>query len=231
MKMWDGRFSKPSDSLMERFNNSLPFDQTLVDEDIAGSIAWAGALERIGVFSGEECSTVTGALHSIARDYHAGTVAFTLQDEDIHMAVERLLVEQVGEIGKRLHTGRSRNDQVTTDFKLYVKKMMHALQREITALQQVLVDRAESDAGIIMPGYTHLQQAQPILLAHYWLSLFFLLEREKDRLVHAATTADSMPLGSGAVASHRSATTASTALPPGTTSSRHLPPARRSGSA
>ncbi|MBN1757340.1 MAG: argininosuccinate lyase, partial [Chitinispirillaceae bacterium] len=136
----------------------------------------------------------------IAAEYHAGTVTFTQQDEDIHMAVERLLVEKVGEIGQRLHTGRSRNDQVTTDFKLYVKKMMNGLQKEIAALQQVLFDRAEQDSGIIMPGYTHLQQAQPVLMAHYWLSLFFLLEREKSRFSHAAATADGMPLGSGAIA-------------------------------
>ncbi len=185
---------------MERFNNSLPFDQTLIDEDIAGSSAWAGALERIGVFTKDEYDTVASALREIGEAYHAGDIVFTPQDEDIHMAVERLLVERVGETGKRLHTGRSRNDQVTTDFRLYVKKTLAGLLREIDALQRTLVDRAENDAGIIMPGYTHLQQAQPILLAHYWLSLFFLLEREKSRFAHAVQTADSMPLGSGAIA-------------------------------
>jgi argininosuccinate lyase len=200
VKMWDGRFSKPSDSLMERFNNSLPFDQKLIDEDIAGSIAWAGALERIGVFTNDEYDTVAAALREIGEAYHAGDIVFTPQDEDIHMAVERLLVERIGETGQRLHTGRSRNDQVTTDFRLYVKKTLTGLLREITSLQQVLVDRAETDTGIIMPGYTHLQQAQPILLPHYWLSLFFLLEREKSRFAHAVQTADSMPLGSGAIA-------------------------------
>jgi len=200
MKMWDGRFSKPSDSLMERFNNSLPFDKTMIDEDIAGSIAWAGALAKIGVFTEGEFTLVSSALRAIGSDYHAGLVSFTSRDEDIHMAIERLLVERIGETGSRLHTGRSRNDQVTTDLRLYVKKQAAAITSRIRQLQQAVVGRAETDIDVIMPGFTHLQQAQPVLLSHYWMSLFFLLEREASRMEQAAKRADCMPLGSGAIA-------------------------------
>jgi argininosuccinate lyase len=200
MKMWDGRFSKPSDSLMERFNNSLPFDCTLIDEDIAGSIAWAGALEKIGVFTTAESATVRDALASIGRDYRDGTITFTSRDEDIHMAVERILVERIGDTGSRLHTGRSRNDQVTTDLRLFVRKKAATLRQLLAGLQKALLDRAEQDIDVIMPGFTHLQQAQPILLSHYWLSMFYLMQRENIRLMQAAAAADTMPLGSGAIA-------------------------------
>jgi argininosuccinate lyase len=200
MKMWDGRFSKPSDSLMERFHNSLPFDCTLIDEDIAGSVAWAGALQKIGIFTAEEFATVRDALIAIGKDYHDGKIAFTSRDEDIHMAVERILVERIGETGSRLHTGRSRNDQVTTDLRLFVKKKAALLRQRLTDVQKALLDRAERDNDVIMPGFTHLQQAQPILLSHYWLSMFSLMQREKNRLSQAAATADIMPLGSGAIA-------------------------------
>lgn len=185
---------------MERFNNSLPFDKTMIDEDIAGSIAWAGALAKLGVFTSEEFAMVSSALGAIGSDYHAGRISFTSRDEDIHMAIERLLVERIGETGSRLHTGRSRNDQVTTDLRLYVKKEAAGIIALIKQLQQALVVRAENDSTVIMPGFTHLQQAQPVLLSHYWMSLFFLLEREVKRVEQAALTADCMPLGSGAIA-------------------------------
>ncbi|MBN1578582.1 MAG: argininosuccinate lyase [Chitinispirillaceae bacterium] len=200
MKMWDGRFTKPSDSLMERFQNSLFFDQALIDEDIAGSIAWAGALERIGIFTRKESETVQAALAAIGKDYHRRKVTFSPHDEDIHMAIERLLSERVGDAGARLHTGRSRNDQAATDLRLFVRKRLIDLQNEVTELQRALVARAETDGDVIMPGFTHLQQAQPILLAHYWLSFFFLLERDKGRITNAVVAADMLPLGSGAIA-------------------------------
>ncbi len=200
MKMWDGRFVKPSDLLMERFHNSIPFDKELINEDVAGSIAWAGALEKIGVYNREEFEKVKSALETIAEDYRNGKITFSQHDEDVHMAVERLLVERVGETGEKLHTGRSRNDQVTTDLRLYVKNRINDLQNDITALQKVLISRAESDIEVIMPGYTHLQQAQPILMSHYWLSLFFSLERDKQRFGNAGKASDILPLGSGAIA-------------------------------
>lgn len=200
MKMWDGRFSKASDKLMEQFHNSLPFDRTLIEEDITGSIAWAKALAGTGIFSSGEFEQVRTALESILEDYRNGKIEFLPQDEDIHMAVERVLIERIGDLGARLHTGRSRNDQVATDTRLYTKKAIEQIIEAVSDLQKSLLGRAEKDADIIMPGFTHLQQAQPILLAHYWLSLFFLLEREKSRLHHARLSTDIMPLGSGALA-------------------------------
>jgi len=200
MKMWDGRFSKPSDRLMEQFHNSLPFDQNLIEEDIQGSIAWAGALKEIAIFTADEYQIVKKGLEEILRDYSEGKIQFLPQDEDIHMAVERLLIERVGDTAARLHTGRSRNDQVATDSRLYVLKVLNKIGDAVVNLQNVLINRAETDSEIIIPGFTHLQQAQPILLSHYWLSFFFLLQREKSRLQHAIETADMMPLGAGAMA-------------------------------
>lgn len=200
MKMWDGRFSKQSDKLMEQFHNSLPFDKKMIEEDIDGSIAWAHALSKAGVFSEKELGLVVKGLEEILDDYNNGKISFLSGDEDIHMAVERILIERIGETGARLHTGRSRNDQVATDIRLYVKKALGRINFLVINLQKVLVERAKRDLDIIIPGFTHLQQAQPILLAHYWLSLFFLLEREKKRINNAVTNTDIMPLGAGAIA-------------------------------
>jgi len=200
MKMWDGRFSKPSDSMMERFNNSLSFDKTLIAEDIAGSIAWAGALNRIGIFKDDELALVKKGLLGILDDYNKGEIKFTQQDEDIHMAVERILVERIGDTGARLHTGRSRNDQVATDCRLYTKNALKMIIDNVAELQRALILRAENDEQIIMPGFTHLQQAQPVVMSHYWMSFFYILERENSRLEHAVVSTDMMPLGSGAMA-------------------------------
>jgi len=200
MKMWEGRFSKPSDELMESFNNSLLFDKALIEEDIAGSIAWAGALRKIGVYSDDEYVKVKAGLNSILDDYKKGCIEFLRSDEDIHMAVERLLTERVGEAGERLHTGRSRNDQVITDTRLYTKKALLKIKEALVELQKAVVTRAQSDLQIIMPGFTHYQQAQPVLLSHYWMSFFSILEREKSRIAHAVLSTDILPLGSGAIA-------------------------------
>ncbi|HLV30653.1 MAG TPA: argininosuccinate lyase, partial [Chitinispirillaceae bacterium] len=186
--------------LMEQFHNSLPFDKKMIEEDIDGSIAWAHALSKAGVFSEKELSLVVKGLEEILDDYNSGKISFLPGDEDIHMAVERILIERVGETGARLHTGRSRNDQVATDIRLYVKKALERIDFLVVTLQKVLVKRATGDLDIIIPGFTHLQQAQPILLAHYWLSLFFLLEREKKRINNAVINTDIMPLGAGAIA-------------------------------
>ena len=200
MTMWDGRFKKPTDRLMQTFNNSLPFDKALIEEDIEGSIAWANALLRAQILSAEECSQILKGLSAIAADHKKGALKFAPTDEDIHMAVERLLTERIGDAGAKLHTGRSRNDQVATDVRLHVRKALPRIIAALTELQEAIVARAENDRGIVVPAYTHLQQAQPILLAHYWLSFFFVMEREKGRLAHARQTTDVCPLGSGAVA-------------------------------
>jgi len=200
MKMWDGRFSKDTDKLMEAFNNSLPIDKALIKEDIAGSVAWANALAKAGVLVGDERDRIVDGLRSILNDYDNGQISFISSDEDIHMAVERLLVERIGAAGEKLHTGRSRNDQVITDTRLYTKRALAEVGECLCDLQRVVVERAKSDINVIIPGYTHLQQAQPVLLSHYWMSLFSILEREKSRIDHARLSTDILPLGSGAIA-------------------------------
>ncbi|MBN1131123.1 MAG: argininosuccinate lyase [Chitinispirillaceae bacterium] len=200
MKMWDGRFSRPSDRLMEAFNNSLPFDRELLEEDIAGSLAWARAIRKAGLLTAQELKKIEKGLLAIAAAGRKGTLAFHSSDEDIHMAVERLLTEKAGTAGEKLHTGRSRNDQVATDTRLYVKKTLGGIAASIAALQKTLLRRAEKENDVVIPAYTHLQQAQPVLLTHYWLSFFFALERDRARVINAIASADQCPLGAGAVA-------------------------------
>jgi argininosuccinate lyase len=200
MKMWDGRFSKPSDSLMDRFNRSLDVDAALGREDIEGSMAWAAALKKARILSEREHSSIQRGLRSLLEDWQKGKLRLTSSDEDIHMAVERLLVEKIGAPGEKLHTGRSRNDQVATDTRLYTMRRIEEILQRVVAVQKALLSRAKADKKIIAPAFTHLQQAQPVLLSHYWLSFLFALEREKNRFEQARQCADLMPLGSGAVA-------------------------------
>ncbi|MGM0443244.1 MAG: argininosuccinate lyase [Fibrobacterota bacterium] len=199
-KMWDGRFNKPSARLMEEFNNSLDVDVVFIEEDIAGSKAWASALAKEGVLSAGEVRAIHDGLDDILRRHQAGEELFLHSDEDIHMAVERVLTEQIGAAASKLHTGRSRNDQVATDFRLYVKNRLTETGAALRAVQAELLERARSDQHVIIPGYTHYQQAQPVSLAHYWLSFFFLLERDRVRIENARRGADMLPLGSGAIA-------------------------------
>ena len=199
MKAWDGRFLKQTDRLMERFNRSLDVDRQLAEEDIRGSMAWAQALRRAGVLSKRENGLIQSGLRRILSDYQIGKVRFLQSDEDIHMALERLLVQKIGTVGEKLHTGRSRNDQVVTDVRMHVMRRIKELRRQLNNLQKAVLVRAEKDVKVIAPAFTHLQQAQPIILSHYWLSFFFALEREKTRFDHAADAADVLPLGSGAV--------------------------------
>jgi argininosuccinate lyase len=200
MTMWDGRFSKKTDRLMATFNNSLPVDKALAEEDIEGSIAWAQALKKAGVLSSRECAAVERGLGRILAECRQGKARFLKSDEDIHMAIERLLAAKIGEAGEKLHTGRSRNDQVSTDMRLHVMRSIDAIQARIAGLQKALLARAKKDFKTIAPAFTHLQQAQPIILSQYWLSLLFALEREKARFAEAKVCADMLPLGSGAVA-------------------------------
>jgi argininosuccinate lyase len=201
MKLWDGRLAAAgTDGLMESFNNSLAFDRALIEEDIAGSSAWARALSRAGVLKPAEAERIVAGLSQMRDEYGRGALEFLPSDEDIHTAVERILIERIGDTGAKLHTGRSRNDQVVTDLRLFTIKRLAALGGRVRSLQAALVKRAEADAGVIIPGYTHLQQAQVVLLPHYWLSFVFALEREKQRIAHASSAADLMPLGSGALA-------------------------------
>lgn len=198
--MWAGRFSSGMSPSMEKLSVSLQFDKKLFREDIEGSIAHAHGLQAAKVLTIKERDQMIAGLKGILADIAAGKALFSPSDEDIHMAVERILTERIGDLGKKLHTGRSRNDQVATDFRLYVMRRSEALVGRIEDLQVALLAKAKQYKADIMPGYTHVQQAQPILIAHYLLSFFFALERDKSRLRHAWWSAGEMPLGSGALA-------------------------------
>lgn len=201
MKLWTGRLSDNMDALTAKVNNSLAFDQRLAQVDVQGSQAWSLALYRAGLLSAEELQDISSGLATIQGEFDTGRFIFKESDEDIHTAVERRLIELIGTPGFKLHTGRSRNDQVATDFCLWLKETAYPmLSSHLLDLQKTLVDRAELDFGIIIPGYTHLQQAQPILLSHWWLSYFWPFERDRKRLGYVLEETAGMPLGSAALA-------------------------------
>lgn len=199
-KIWSGRFTKSTESVMEAFGHSLHFDKKLFDYDIEVNKAWAQALVEIGIYSQEECEKVIDVLEHIRAEYYAGTLTFASSDEDIHSANERWLTEKLGELGARIHTGRSRNDQVVTDVRLYLREAIGELRQSLTELQTALIDLAEKHITTVFPGYTHVRQAQPISFAHYLLALFFQLQRDMERLGEAKCRINKLPLGSGALA-------------------------------
>ncbi|MBC6955320.1 MAG: argininosuccinate lyase [Anaerolineae bacterium] len=200
MTLWGGAFSEPTDDDLRRLNDSLPFDQRMAAEDIRGSIAWANGLARAGVITRGEAETLVGGLNEIAREFTAGTFVFAEGDEDIHTAVERRLTELVGPVGGKLHTGRSRNDQVATDFRLWARGAAVDLLVAVRHLMRVLAERAGEHADTVMPGFTHLQPAQPITAGHWLMSVFWMLERDTQRLTDTISRIDVLPLGSGALA-------------------------------
>jgi argininosuccinate lyase len=194
-----GRHTAAPAPLFERLNASIPFDHVLAPFDIAGSCAHVRMLASIGVLAGEERDRLLDGLGQVAREVEERTFAWRLDDEDIHMAIERRLIEIVGPLGGKVHTGRSRNDQVALDLQLYLRDAVSGHQQRLTALMAVLLAQAEAGETIVIPGYTHLQRAQPVVLAHHLLAYFFMFERDWGRL---AGWADSswMPLGAGALA-------------------------------
>lgn len=200
MSLWSGRFHGKLDPQAWQLNASLPFDQRMAGQDVRGSIAWAGAIFKAGVLSQAEHDLIVSGLQRIADEFAQGAFAFDESDEDIHTAVERRLKELVGAAGGKLHTGRSRNDQVATDFRLWLLDHIPALRAAIRDLQSALLERAETDFGLLMPGYTHLQRAQPILLSHWWLSHFWALQRDLERLQDLTERVAVLPLGCGALA-------------------------------
>jgi argininosuccinate lyase len=199
-KLWGGRFEKPPDELMARFNDSIRFDGRLYDADIRASIAYARALERVGLVTAEERDQLVGGLEAVREEFATGSFAIRPGDEDVHTAVERRLYELVGSVAGKLHTGRSRNDQVATDTRLYLREKIEQLAEQLARLQQALVDQAESHVDLIMSGYTHLQRAQPILYAHWVLSYFWKLQRDRERLDGVRRRVNVCPLGAGALA-------------------------------
>lgn len=200
MALWGGVFSEPTDDDLRKLNDSFGFDRRMYVQDIAGSVAYARAMGRAGVLTDVEVAQIVSGLGKVKAEFDAGAFVVGAGDEDIHTAVERRLVELVGEPGLKLHTGRSRNDQVATDFRLWVKAAAGQAQIWVKALQTALVERAEQHAADLMPGFTHLQPAQPVTVGHWLMSYFWQFQRDLDRLAETIRRADVLPLGSGALA-------------------------------
>ncbi len=199
-KLWGGRFAKTTDKLVEDFHSSISFDQILYKQDIQGSLAHAKMLGHQGIISLEEAEQIITGLTQILEDIEAGRVEFEVGAEDIHMNVEKLLTERIGEAGKKLHTARSRNDQVAVDIRLYIKDQIDEVCDLILKLQTTLLDLADRHKTSVMAGYTHLQKAQPITMGHHLLAYFQMFRRDFERLQDCRKRADVMPLGSGALA-------------------------------
>ncbi|MFB0538350.1 MAG: argininosuccinate lyase [Anaerolineae bacterium] len=202
MALWGGRFTAATDELMRRFSDSIGFDWRMYRADIRGSIAYAGALARAGLITDEERDQLVAGLEQVQTEFDAGTFQIKADDEDIHTAVERRLGELVGPVAGKLHTGRSRNDQVATDLRLYLLDEMAILREALIELQEAIIEKAKAHMDVIMPGYTHLQQAQPLLFSHWLLSFFWKFQRDRERLADVARHTRVCPLGSGALAGH-----------------------------
>ena len=200
MKLWGGRFRKETDSLVNDFNSSIQFDCRLYREDIEGSIAHARMLADCGIISREDQESIKAGLEGILADIEAGNIAFTADNEDIHMNVEALLTERIGDAGKRLHTARSRNDQVAVDLRLYLRRELGEVAGQVLDLQQAILDQAKQHQSTVMPGYTHLQRAQPISFAQHLLAYGEQLKRDVTRLADCKRRMNVCPLGSGALA-------------------------------
>ena len=201
MTLWGGRFSEPSDADLRALNDSIGFDRRMYAQDIRGSMVYAQAIATAGVITQEEADTLVEGLQTVRAEFDAGAFELKPGDEDIHTAVERRLTELVGTVGGKLHTGRSRNDQVATDFRLWVMDALAGIHQLVAQLQTALVEQAENHMFTVMPGYTHMQPAQPITAAHWLMSFFWMLSRDQERLMAASERAASVcPLGSGALA-------------------------------
>ena len=206
---------------MERFNASIGFDIRLYEADIEGNLAQAAALRRAGVLTADEWAEIVLGLHQVRREIADGTYRPGVETEDIHMAVEARLTQLIGPAGGKNHTGRSRNDQVALDVRLFVRRELRELDAIIARLQRAVVDRAEHEIDTFLPGYTHLQQGQPIRFGHYLMALFWMLRRDRERMRDARARADRMPLGAGALAGSHSPSTASSSA--SDSDSRHRP--------
>ena len=200
MKLWAGRFQKETDTLVNDFNSSITFDARMYKEDIAGSIAHATMLGKQGIIEAHEAEKIIEGLKVILADIDAGQVEFSLENEDIHMNIETMLTQRIGDTGKRLHTGRSRNDQVAVDFRLYVKGEIPKIINMILDLEKVLIQKAQANLETVMPGYTHMQRAQPTTFAHYMMAYANMLRRDVTRLEDCLERMDECPLGAGALA-------------------------------
>ena len=199
-QLWGGRFTKETDALVKEFNDSLPFDRRLFEQDIRGSVAHAAMLGRQGILSDEETSRIIEGLGTIKADLESGRLAFSDAYEDIHSFVEAQLISRIGDAGKKLHTGRSRNDQVALDMKLYVRDQIMETDGLLKHFLTTILDIMEKNLDTYMPGFTHLQKAQPVTLAHHFGAYFEMFRRDRERLSSIKDRMDTCPLGSGALA-------------------------------
>jgi len=199
-KPWGGVFDQATDRRVEKFTQSVTFDRRLYAHDIHGSIAHALMLAKAGILTDDQRHQIVTGLEKILEEIAAGEFTFREELEDVHMNIERTLVERIGDVGRKLHTGRSRNDQVSTDLRLWVRHQIDQVRRELRELQRALVGRAKQDAGIILPGYTHLQRAQPVLATHYWLAYCEKFERDRQRLAGCRRRVNQLTLGAAALA-------------------------------
>jgi argininosuccinate lyase len=199
-QLWEGRMDGKLNAQAAALNASLSFDRRLAAQDLRGSVAWAEALARAGVLTLEEAERICGGLAEVGREFAKDEFTFAPTDEDIHTAVERRLAELIGDAAGKLHTGRSRNDQVATDFRLWMMEAAEHTLADVQAVQRALIARAETDFGVVVPGYTHTQRAQPVLLSHWWLGHFWALARDCARLRELRARVAVCPLGSGALA-------------------------------
>ena len=199
-KLWGGRFSKETSKLVDEFNASISFDQRLWEHDIEGSKAHARMLGKCGIIPTADAKTIVSGLDAIAKDIQSGKMAFDVSAEDIHMNIEKMLHERIGEVAGKLHTARSRNDQIALDVRMYVKTQIKAVDSVVRSLQESLIGKAEEHVSTVMPGYTHLQHAQAVPLAHHLLAYVWMLQRDRERLADCYKRTDVLPLGSGAIA-------------------------------
>ena len=199
-KLWGGRFQKETDRLVEDFHSSISFDQRLYKYDIKGSIAHARMLGSVGIIQPNEADTIIHGLEEVLADIEGGRAEFSVTAEDIHMNVEQLLTEKIGVLGKKLHTARSRNDQVALDIRMYLKDEIDNINALLHKLQLSLLELAEQHVDTVMPGYTHLQRAQPVTYAHHLMAYCEMFHRDQERLVDCRRRTDVMPLGAGALA-------------------------------
>ncbi|HEV2472845.1 MAG TPA: argininosuccinate lyase, partial [Chthonomonadales bacterium] len=199
-KLWGGRFEQEPDLAVERLNNSLPFDQALWRQDIRASIAHAAMLGECAIVTAEEAAQLTQGLAAIQQGLENGDLTLPPDAEDIHTAVEALLADRLGAVAGKLHTARSRNDQVCADLRLYLRDECDVIREELILLERAILDLAKRETETIMPGYTHLQHAQPITLAHHAMAYFWMLDRDRERLSDARRRINRSPLGAGALA-------------------------------
>jgi len=199
-QLWGGRFQQATDAFVQRFTASVGFDQRLALHDIRGSLAHAEMLTRVGVLENEEFRQISSGLGQIRQEIESGQFRWSIELEDVHMNIEERLTQLIGAAGKKLHTGRSRNDQVATDIRLYLRDEIDQIERLINRFQGTLVDLAEREADTIMPGFTHLQSAQPVTFGHHMLAWYEMLERDRERLLDCRVRVNRMPLGAAALA-------------------------------